>query len=65
MIKSKYFLEVTFLAFLTLHAEEKVWPDGAHPMLFIESSCVCMSSFMPIAPFYFSGKCIIFDPFFL
>ena len=33
-----------------------MWPDGTHPMLFAESSCVCMPSFRPVAPFFFLGK---------
>ena len=58
------FLEVPFLAFLVLYAEEYMWPDGTHPMLFRESSCVCMLSFRPFAKFFF-GKSFIFLGFFM
>ena len=30
-----------------------MWPDGTHPMLFSELSCVCMPSFKPVAPSFF------------
>ena len=30
-----------------------MWLDGTHPMLFEESSCVCIPSFRPVAPFLF------------
>ena len=33
-----------------------MWPDGTHPMLFAESSCICVPSFRSIAPFYFRLK---------
>ena len=46
VIRSKlFFLKVSFLAFLSLHTEEEAWPDGTHPMLFAESSCVCTLKF--------------------
>ena len=37
------------------HKEEDVWPDGTHPMLFAESSCVVYLSFRLVA-LLFSGK---------
>ena len=40
----------------SLTHREEVWPDGTHPMLFAESSCVCMPSFRPVAPFLFLAK---------
>ena len=58
-----FFLEVPFLTFLALHKENKVWPDGTHPMLFAKSSCVCIPSFRPEVNF-FPGKSTIFDFFF-
>ena len=33
-----------------------MWPHGTHPMLFTGSSCVCMPSFRPVAPFFFLAK---------
>ena len=33
-----------------------MWLDETHPMLFEESSCVCMPSFRPVAPFLFLAK---------
>ena len=33
-----------------------MWPDGTHPMLFAESSYVCMSSFTSVAQFFFLVK---------
>ena len=42
VIRSNFFLEILFLTFLALHTEEKVWPDGTHPILFAEASYVCM-----------------------
>ena len=51
-----------FFSFLALHRKgEEVWLDGTHPMLFEESSCVCMRSFRPVAPFLFLAKV----PFFI
>ena len=36
-----FILEVPFLTFLALYnKEEEVRPDGTHPMLFAESSCL-------------------------
>ena len=32
-----------------------MWPDGTHPM-FLQSQVVCMSSFRPVAPFFFLEK---------
>ena len=29
-----------------------MWPDGTYPILFAESSCVCMPSFRSVAPFF-------------
>ena len=43
----------TFLSFFGLiYLKEEVWPSGMHPMLFTESSCVCMPSFNLVAPFF-------------
>ena len=58
VITSKCFLEEPFFrALLVLHIKkEEVWSDGTHPILFAESSCVCMPSFRPVAPFFFSGE---------
>ena len=58
MIKSRsFFFRSTILDIFNLtHKEEDVWPDGTHPMLFAESSCICMPSFRPVAPFFFLSK---------
>ena len=43
VIKSKCFSEVFFFDIFSLsltHKEEKVWPDGNHPMLFIVKLCL-------------------------
>ena len=56
------FLEVPFLAFLV--KEEEVWLDGTHFMLFEDSSCVCMPSFRPVAPFFFLAKVTLLVLFF-
>ena len=57
MIRLKLFFEAPFLAFFALtHKKEEVWPDETHPMLFAESSCVCMPSFMSVIPFFFLAK---------
>ena len=55
-----FFRSTIFGIFSLTHKEEEVWPDGTHPMLFTESSCVCMPSFRPVALLFFSGKSIIF-----
>ena len=49
-----------FDTFSLTHKEEDVWPDRTHPMLFAESSCVCMPSSRPVALFFFSGESTIF-----
>ena len=47
------FLRSTIFDIFSLtHKEEEVWPDGTHPMLFAESSCVCVPSFWPVAPYF-------------
>ena len=51
-----FFRSTTFGIFSLTHKEEEVWLDGTQPMLLEESSCVCMPSFRPVAPFFFSGK---------
>ena len=60
-----FFLSIIFAIFSLTNEEEKekVWLDGIHPMLFAESSCVCMLSFSPVAPFV-SGKSTMFGTFF-
>ena len=50
-------LEVSFSAFFSLtYKEEAVWPDGTHPMLFEELSCICMPSFRYEDLFFFLVK---------
>ena len=51
-----FFRSTIFSIFSFTHEEKEVWPDGTHPMLFAESSCVCMPSFRPVAPFFFQAK---------
>ena len=64
MVRSKCFLISTILGIFSLtHKEEEVWPDGTHPMLFVESSCVCIPSFRFVAPFFFSSKSTTFGFF--
>ena len=58
------FRSTIFDIFSLTHKEEKVWLDGTHSMLFEESSCVCMSSFGPVASFIFSVKSTILSSFF-
>ena len=38
-----------------------MWPDGTHPMLFAESSCVGVPKFQACSSILFSGKSTIFD----
>ena len=45
-------------------AEEEVWPDWIHPMLFAELSCVCMPNFRTVALFFFASESTIFGFFF-
>ena len=33
-----------------------MWPEGTHPTLFAESSCVCMPNFRPVNPLFFLAK---------
>ena len=33
-----------------------MWPDGIHPMFFVESSCIHMPSFRPVPSFFFLVK---------
>ena len=56
----RVFLKYYFWYFNLVHKEEEVWPGRTHPMLFAESSCVCMPSFTSVAPFLFSRKKTIF-----
>ena len=59
MIRSKcYFRSTIFDIFSLTHKEEKVWSDGTQPMLFAESSSVCMPKFRPVAPFSFLAKAL-------
>ena len=38
-----FFFRSAIFGILSLtHKEEEVWPDETNPMLFTESSCVCM-----------------------
>ena len=37
-----FFLSTIFDIFSLTHKREEVWLDGTHPMLFAESSWVCM-----------------------
>ena len=52
-----------FGIFSLTHKEKEVCPDDTHPMLFEESSCVCMQSFRPVAPFIFLAKIPFLDFF--
>ena len=38
------------------YTQKEVWLRETHPMLLSESSCVCMPSFRPVAPFFFQAK---------
>ena len=58
------FLSTIFDIFSLTHKEEEVWPDGTHPMLFTESSCVCMLKFRPVAPFFLFWVKVPFLEFF-
>ena len=41
VIRSKYFLEIQFLAVFSLTLkEEEAWPDGTHPILFAVKLCL-------------------------
>ena len=55
-IGSKYFKSNIFGIFTLTHKKEEVWPDGTHPMIFAESSCVYIPIFRPIASFCFMVK---------
>ena len=57
------FKNTIFGIFCFTHKGEEVWPDGTHPMLFAESSCVSMPSFRSVAPFFFLEK-VPFSGFF-
>ena len=59
-----FFLEVPLLVFFALNTDKEVWPDGTHPMLFVESSCICVPSFTTVASLFFSVKSSIFVVFF-
>ena len=59
MIRSKCLITIFDIISLT-HKEEKLWPDGIHPMLFAESSCVCMPKFYACSSILFSGESTIF-----
>ena len=51
-----FLLSTIFDIFYLTRKEEEVWPDGTHPILFAESSCVACQSFRPVAPFFFSWQ---------
>ena len=46
-----------------MHKEEEVWPDGTHPMLFAESSCVCMPRFWTCSSIIFFVEKVMFLSF--
>ena len=51
--------KVQFFGILALYTKEKVWPGGMPPVLFPQSSCVCIQRFRSVTP----RVCLVKVPF--